>query len=265
MADVRTETAPWIEKLARFGYGAKGVVYLLVGGLAAVAAFTGGGQTTDSSGALAAVADDPGGRALLAVIAVGLFGYVLWRILGVVRNPEHESGGKRVFFAVTGLAYGTLAVEAARLALYGVGGASGQNGNGAAHWSGEVMAQPLGQLLLAAAGVAIGAYGIHQIVSGWRVDLDDQLALGAMSANARRWTVRISRFGLAARGLVFTIIGGFLVVAAIQSDPSEATGIGGVLTMMRGTPWLLGVLALGLVAYGVYNLVRARYRVIRPA
>lgn len=265
MTDVRTETAPWIEKLARFGYGAKGLVYLLVGGLAAMAAFTGGGRTTGSTGALAAVANDPGGRALLALIAFGLFGYVIWRAVCAVRNPEHESGAKRLFYAVTGLAYGALAVEAARLALHGVGGGSGQGDNGPAHWSAEAMAQPLGQLLVAAAGVAIGLYGLHQIVSGWRVELDDQLALGAMSANARRWTVRISRFGLAARGLVFTIIGGFLVVAAIQSDPSEATGIGGVLSMLRTTPWLLGVVALGLMAYGLYNLVRARYRVIRPA
>ncbi|NIP79014.1 MAG: DUF1206 domain-containing protein, partial [Gemmatimonadetes bacterium] len=82
---------------------------------------------------------------------------------------------------------------------------------------------------------------------------------------ARTWTIRSGRMGLAARGVVFVIIAGYTVTAALQSDPSEARGLGGVLSLMQDTPWLLGLVALGLLGYGLYNLVRARYRIIRPA
>jgi hypothetical protein len=259
------EAAPWIEKLARVGYAAKGLVYLLVGGLAAAAALS-GGPTADASGALASVADETWGRVLLAIIAVGLLGYVIWRAIGAVRNPENVSTGKRIFFAITGAVHAALAVEAGRLALQGRGGGGGRSGgDGAAHWSAELMAQPFGPWLVGLVGLAIGLYGIQQLVNAWRVDLDDHLDLATMAADARRWTVRMARFGIAARGVVFAIIGGFFLTAALQSDPAEARGVGGVLDMMRGTPWLLGVVALGLVAYGLYNIVRARYRVIRPA
>lgn len=257
------EAAPWIEKLARFGYAAKGAVYILVGGLAAAAAFGPGGSTEGSSGALQTLTDSTWGRALLALIALGLAGYVIWRAVCAIRNPENDSAGRRAFYAITALIYGGLAVEAARMAMNGAGGGSGSEGT--AHWTAQLMQQPFGQILVGIAGVAVGLYGLQQLINAWQVDLDDHLALGSMSASARTWTVRASRFGLAARGLVLVIIGGYFLVAAIQSDPSEARGIGGVLEMMRGTPWLLGIVALGLVAYGLYNLVRARYRVIRPA
>ncbi len=108
-------------------------------------------------------------------------------------------------------------------------------------------------------------YGIQQLINAWTVDLDDQLALGSMSRSARKWTVRAGRLGLAARGVVFPIIGYYFIQAALQSSPSQARGLGGVLSSMQDTPWLLGLVALGLLAYGVYNLIRARYRVIRPA
>ncbi|MFW6331381.1 MAG: DUF1206 domain-containing protein, partial [Gemmatimonadota bacterium] len=157
--------------------------------------------------------------------------------------------------------YGLLAVEAARMALSGAGG----GGGGASHWSATLMQQPFGRWLVAAAGVAVGVYGLQQLLNAWRVDLDDQLALGSLSRSARRWTIRLGRLGLAARGVVFGIIGYYFVRSALQASPSEARGVGGVLSSLQDTPWLLGVIAVGLVAYGLYNMVRARYRVIRPA
>ena len=253
------EAAPWIEMLARLGFAAKGAVYILVGALAAMAAFSGGGQTTGSSGALATLADDTWGRVLLGAIAVGLFGYVLWRAVSALLNPEHDKTGKRVFYGITAVIYAGLAIEAARMAL----GAGGGGGDDTAHWSAQLMSQPFGQILMAAAGVAVGLYGLQQIIHAWQADLDDRLDLSAMTRNARTWTVRFGRFGLAARGFVLAIIGGFFVMAAIQADPSEARGIDGVLDLMRGTTWLLGLVALGLIAYGAYQFVRARYRRIR--
>lgn len=262
------EAAPWVEKLARFGYAAKGAVYILVGGLAVAAAFGSGGQTTGSSGALATIAGSPLGRVVLGLIALGLVGYVIWGLVRAIMNPEHDSGGKRAYYAFSAVVYGLLAVEAGRLAFSG-GGGGGTGGSGGAdgamHWSATLMRQPFGHWLLGAVGVGVAIFGLQQIWNAWRVDLDDQLALGSMSRTTRTWAVRSGRLGLAARGVVFAIIGAYLTIAAVQSDPSEARGLDGVLGMMRDTPWLLGLVALGLVAYGVYNLVRARFRVIRPA
>lgn len=260
------EAAPWVEKLARLGYAAKGVVYILVGGLSFAAALGGGQQTTGSSGALATLSDSTLGRVALGLIALGLAGYVVWNFVRSIRNPEDEGTGHRLFFGLTGVIYAALAVEATRLALgsFGSGGGGGGD-NGAAHWSAQAMQQPFGLWLVGLAGLAIAIYGVHQLIDAWRVDLDDQLALGSMSATARTWAVRSGRFGLGARGLVFVIIGYYVVQAALQADPSEARGIDGVLDSLRDTPWLLGLVALGLLAYGIYNLVRARYRVIRPA
>ena len=261
------EAAPWVEKLARAGYAAKGAVYILVGGLALAAVFGGGGQTTGSSGALTTLSDSIWGRVALGLIALGLLGYVVWGVVRALRDPENEGTGHRVFFAVTAGIYGLLAVEAARLALSagGGGGGGGAGGGGAVHWSAQLMQQPFGQWLVVAAGVAVGIYGIQQLIDAWRVDLDDQLALGRLSSTGRTWAIRSGRLGLAARGLVFVIIAYYFVQAGLQASPGEARGLGGVLSSLRDTPWLLAIVALGLLAYGVYNLVRARYRVIRPA
>lgn len=260
------EAAPWVEKLARLGYAAKGAVYMLVGGLAVAAALGTGGDTTDTSGALGSLAGSTPGRIVLALIAIGLAGYVVWGLVRAIGNPEGSGTGHRIFYGVTAIIYGFLLVEASRLVVSGSGGggSSGSNGD-AAHWSAEIMQQPFGHWILGAAGLAIGIYGLQQLINAWRVDLDDQLALGRMSSQGRRWAVRAGRFGLAARGIVFAIIGYYLVHAAVRSSPSEARGLDAVLDAMRDTPWLLGVIALGLVAYGLYNLVRARFRVIRPA
>lgn len=248
--------------LARLGFAAKGAVYFLVGGLAAAAAFTGSGRTTDSRGALATLTEQGWGRAFLGAIAIGLAGYVVWRAVSALTNPENDSTGKRAFHAVTAVIHAALGVEAARLALTGVGGGGG---DGADHWSATLMSQPFGQVLVAVVGLGFGLYGLHQIGNAWRVDLDERLDLGAMSAPARTWTARFGRAGLAARGLVLAIIGGSFFVAAFQAQPTEARGVAGALDLLEGTPWLLGVVALGLIAYGLYQFVRARYRRITPA
>lgn len=263
--DFVPDGVPGIEKLARWGYAAKGVVYLLVGGLAVFAAAGSGGRTTDSGGALSTFAGSTLGRAALVVIAIGLASYAIWMAVRAIKNPEHDDGGKRALHGLVALIYASLTVEAALLAWDGEGGAGGSGGNddAASHWSARLMEQPFGPWLLGAVGVGIGLYGLQQLVNAWRVKLDEQLDLGALSPTGRDWVVRIGRFGLAARGLVFTIIGWFVVQAALESQPSEARGIGGVLDTLEQTPWLLAVIAAGLVAYGIYNLVRARYRAIR--
>ena len=255
------DAAPWIERFARFGYAAKGAVYALVGGLALAAVFSSQGQTTGSSGALTSIADSSLGRAALIIIAFGLAGYTLWGVVRAVGNPEYDSGARRAYYGVAAAIYGLLAVEAARL---GLGNGGGGSGGGASHWTATLMQQPFGQWLVGIGGLTIAVFGLQQLWNAWRVDLDDHLAMGSMRPRTRTWAVRTGRLGLAARGGVLTIIGAYTLVAAVQADPSESRGIGGVLQMLQGTSWLLAIVALGLIAYGLYNFVRARYRVINP-
>lgn len=270
------EAAPWIERLARAGYAAKGIVYVLVGILAVSAAIGSGRATTGSAGAMASIADAAWGRALLGLIAVGLVGYVVWRFVSAALNPEDDGAGRRVFYLVTGILYAGLAFQAVLMALHGPdgGGASAAAGNGsgggdkASNWTATLMSQPFGRWLVGLAGLAVVAYGLQQIYKAYTAEVDERLSLSALSASARTWTVRTARFGLGARGVVFCMVGAFLVVSAAQAQPDEARGIGGALKTLEQQPygpWLLLAVAVGLIAYGVYNVVRARYRRIQAA
>lgn len=260
----RTEHAVgnWFERLARFGLAAKGVVYILVGALAAIAAVTSGGQVQGSEGALRSLVDEPLGQVLLGAVALGLFSYAIWRLIAAVDNPENDETAKRVFYGVTAVIYGGLAFEAARLAVGGAGAASG-TGNDAAHWTARVMAEPFGIIAIAIAGLLVAGYGVHQIIKAVAGDVADRMDLHAMRTDPRRWVIRFGRFGLAARGVVLTLIGVFLGLAALNADPGQARGLGGALRTLEQQPygpWLLGAVALGLVAYGLFQLVKARYR-----
>lgn len=262
--DATRQAAPWIEKLARFGYAAHGIVYIVIG-ILAVQAARGDGEATDSGGALRSIVSQPFGRLLIALVAVGLIGYVIWRFVAAGLNPENDKPAKRAATAVSGLIHAALAVEAVRLAM---GGSGAGEGDQASHWTAEVMSRPFGRWLIALVGLVIAGFGLQQLRHAYRVKLDDQLSLGSLSAETRRWVVRTGRAGLAARGVVFGIMGGFLLLAALRTSPGEARGVGGALRTLQEQPfgpWLLGVVAVGLVAYGIYELVRARYRRIRPA
>ena len=262
---VTREAAPWVEQLARFGYAAKGLVYILVG-LFALRAARGNGQPTDSRGALRSIVSQPAGQVLIWVVALALLGYVLWRFVEAGLNPEGNKPVARVAHAISGFIYAGLALEAARLAMGRSGGQSGDQK--ASHWTAEAMSHPLGKWAVVIVGVGIAAFGLQQIYNAYRVKLDEQLSLASVSPSARRWVVRTARAGLAARGVVFTMVGGFLLLAGLRTDPGEARGVGGALQTLQQQPfgpWLLGAVGVGLAAYGIYELVRARYRRIRAA
>lgn len=266
------EASPWVEGLARLGFAAKGVVYIIVGMLAAQAAAGSGGQTTGSEGALATILRQPLGQVLLGVIAVGLAGYALWRFVQAALDPEDKGTdakgiGTRIGFAVSGVIHAGLAIEAARMVL-GDGGGSGQGGGEEAdHWASIVLSQPFGPYLLGIVGAGIAGMGLYQLYKAYEVKLGKRLDLSGMGSSAREWTIRFGRFGLAARGVVFGVIGILLIQAALQYDPQDAVGVAGALRTLQQQPygpWLLGAVALGLVAYGLFQLVNARYRRIQP-
>jgi hypothetical protein len=256
----------WVERLARLGYAAKGVVYAIVGVLAVQAAFGAGGRTTDQKGALGAIAAQPFGKFLLALLTIGLIGYVIWRFVEAIQDPEHKSDdaeglARRVGYAISGLIYASLAFSAIQLVMGSGGGGSG--GNSQQDWTARLLSQPFGQWLVGLMGAFVIGLGFHQFYRAYKAKFRKEMKLHEMSPTEQTWATRIGRFGEAARGVVFVIIGFFLIQAARQSDASQARGLDGALQALAQQPygpWLLGIVALGLVAYGIHMGVQARYR-----
>lgn len=263
-AQARPHSA-WIIRLARAGYAAKGLVYLVIGGLALRAAIGAGGEATDSGGALEAIRDSSGGRGVLALMGAGLVGYALWAVLSAFLDAEDRGSGAkgyalRVGQAARGLIYGALGVQALSLAR-GDGGSAG--GGSAELWSARVLDLPWGWAVLGAAALGVSAYALYQVWRGARKDLEKRLSLGGSDAEAMGWVIRLARFGIIARGVVFLIIGWLLLVAARTHDASAAGGVDDSLATLAGHPAVLGTISAGLMGYGVWQLANARYRRMR--
>ena len=258
----------WLVRLARVGYFAKGILYLVIGGLAALAALgSRDGETTGSHGALNAISESGIGRVLLIAIGVGLIGYALWAVVAGTldaerRGKDAKGVALRVGLAARGLAYGALGLEALRLYLT----SRESNGDGEAHWTARLLAMPMGQWIVGGIGVAIIGYALYQFWRAARKNLRKRLHLGSIGADRARLLVRVARFGIAARGVVFLLIGWFVVRAAVRYDPGQAGGIDDSLRALAAQPsgpLLLGVVSLGLIAFGVWQIANARYRDMR--
>ena len=262
------DVAPWVERLARVGYAAKAVLYITIGILAAQAAFGPGGRTTDTQGALRVVHDMTFGRIVLLVIAAGLLGYALWRLVEAAVDPDGRGSNLkglalRAGFAIRGLFHGALGVGAFRAAL---GDRSAGSNDQAREVTASVFRVPAGELVIYAGAAFVAGYGVYQLYRSYASKLGRQLELGALSGEMRPWVVRVSRFGIAARGVIFCLIGLFLARAAHQHDAREVGGVRESLNMLADLGrWPFAVVALGLIAYGVYEMVNARYRRINVA
>lgn len=265
------ETAQWIERLARFGYAAKGVVYGLVGILAFQAAFNWGGKVTGSTGAFQTIANQPFGKILLFLVGFGLVGYVIWRFVEAIFDPEHSNGGaksigRRLAYAVSGLIYASLAFTAFHI-VFSDGSSAGGQGDSASQQTAFLLNQPFGQWLVGLVGVAAIAYGFYCFYRGIKMKFRSKLKLYEMSASEVKWATRIGRFGLISKGVVSVIIGYFFIQAAQSASPEQARTTEGALQTIQQQQFgaiLMGIVALGLIAYGIHLFVQARYRRISP-
>jgi hypothetical protein len=267
-ARLTNEGGPWLTRAARLGYAARGVVFVTLA-LIALQAALGRRETEGQAGALRTLGEQPAGQFLLGVIAVGLFGYAAWRLIAAARGAEGEGSGAkgvglRLAHAASGLIYGSLGVQAVRLLQ---GGAQGNDEARAEDWTARLMALPWGRALVAGVGIGVVVYAGQQLWKAARGNVTKRLDLHELSPSARQNVERLGRAGTAARGVVFLITGGFLLLAALRANPAEATGLSGALTTLQTAPWgrwLLGLVALGLLAFGLFQIVQARYRVVRP-
>jgi hypothetical protein len=259
----------WYAVLARSGLVAKGASYGLVGLLAIKLAAGHGGKATSREGALQSLAQHGFGKVVLALLALGLAGYALWRFVQAVVEREDaddakeklKTWGKRAGYAGRGLIYAGLTFCALKL-LFG-GSGEGSQDEKAHRTTAAILDWPAGRLLVGAAGIVIVGVGLWNVYRGLSQKFADKWRTGAMSQVQRTWGGRVGVVGHLARGVVFGLIGIFVTKAAIDYDPKDAIGLDGALRKLAEAsygPYLLGVTAAGLVCYGLYCLVDARHR-----
>ena len=256
----------WLVPLGRSGYAANGLVYALVGFLAVQAALGQGGDTTDPAGALGHITQAPFGQVLLALVSVGLVGYAVWRMLQATLDTEHKGSqlkgiAARCGYAVAAFTYAGLAFSA--VAILTSGAAQPGEDQVTQDRTAWLLSQPFGPWLVVAAGLVVVGVGISQFALAWRGTLDSQLQARDMDPRLREIVSVAARLGNTARGIAFGLIGAFLVMAGVQARPEQARGLAGALNSLAEQPfgpWLVGLVGLGLVGYGVHMLVAARYR-----
>ncbi|MFL5581113.1 MAG: DUF1206 domain-containing protein [Gemmatimonadaceae bacterium] len=266
------QASPWIVPLARVGYAAKGVVYLVIAWLALKVATGRGGAFANSRSALEWIGQGPVGTVTLGVIGVGLLAFALYSLIAAATGAEQRHDGAkgaalRLGQAGTGIAYGALGVRALML-LANARSAQRGGGDGAEHWTARVLGMPFGRAVVIAIGAGIIAYAVYQMYAAFAKDPRRHFDLSRTSAGTAKAVERLSRFGLAARAVVFALIGWFLVRAALRFDPDQAGGIDESLAALGAQPFgrvILGAVALGLAAYGGYSLAEARWRRMRMA
>ena len=253
----------WYAWLARGGLVAKGVSYGIVAVLAIELAVGHGGQATSRQGALHALAGESFGKTVLGLLVVGFAAYAIWRFVEAWAAPcdDAKKWAKRLASIGRGLMYGGLAFSAAKI-LAGAGGSGSQDAK-AHQTTATLLSLPAGTWLVGIGGAIVIAVGLWNFYRGVSRKFEDNWRTSEMSLTARRWGGRAGTTGHVARAVVFGLIGVFVIKAALQYDPKEAIGLDGALQKLAaGTygPWLLGLTASGLLAYGLYCLVDARYR-----
>ena len=253
----------WYAWLARAGLVAKGVSYGIVGVLAIKLAAGHGGKATSRQGALHTLAGESFGRVVLVLLVVGFASYAIWRFVEAWAAPGEDAKkwAKRLGSIGRGAIYAGLAYSTAKL-LVGAGGGSSQNER-ARQTTATALSWPAGTWLVGLAGAIVIGVGLWNLYRGLSGKFEDKWRTGEMGATARTWGGRAGTVGHVARGVVFGLIGVFVIRAAVQYDPKEAIGLDGALQKLASAaygPYLLGLTAAGLIAYGLYCLVDARYR-----
>jgi len=256
-----------VDRLARLGLASRGLVYLLIAWISLRIALAGGGGggEADRKGALATFAHNGAGKVVLGVMAAGFAGYAIWRVTEAIWGHRDSDGAerwvKRGASFSRAVLYGVFAWSAMRAAV------QGDSGKGSNTVSKQTTAGLLGHsggrwvVVLLGCGFVIA--GIVLTVRGVLRKFERKLRTGEMSERVEHVVAALGVAGQTARGVVFAIVGGFFIDAAVSYDPAKAQGLDGALRSLARAPLgavLLGLVAAGLAAFGAYSLAEARYR-----
>lgn len=260
---ISRRTLLWI---ARAGYAGRGSVFLILGAFAGLAALGQGTRPEGTTGALHDLLGTPLGWALGLPIAAGLFCFAAFRaieaILDVHGYGDDLTGGlRRLALGAAGIFYAGLAIVAASIVLgWNVAGNEDQS---VRDWTAWLLGLPGGDWLVGAAGLITVVTGGALAVAGFRASFERRVRV---DKEERPYVAALGMVGLVARSLVFVLIGAFLIFAAVRADPNKAQGFGGVLRTLQQQPYgdlLLGLAALGLVAFGLFGLSEAIFAEVR--
>ncbi|MHA6346494.1 DUF1206 domain-containing protein [Roseivivax sp. CAU 1761] len=251
----------WVVPVMQAGYGARAIVYAVVGFLALMAAIR-GGRAEGTTNALAQLRDNTGGVILLWVIAIGLVCYAVWRLIAAWMDLERRGDDGSGLFArgglvVTGLIHAALGVSVATIAMGGGGGGDGK----AQDWTARLMQMPGGRWIVGAIGLGILGAGAYYIWKGYARKYKEHLQVTPTTEKLDP----ALRAGFIAQGTLVAIIGALVVYAALTADPSQAGGLGAALDQVRSAAFgriLLAAIALGVLGFALENAVEARYRIV---
>ena len=261
--------SPTMEKLTRLGYGIKGLIYITIGLLAIQGALGKGKSPADQLGAIQTFSKLPFAQALLWIVLIGLISYALWGVIRAIMDPFHKGTDTeglltRGGYLISAATYTSFVVPTYRL----ISGGRSSSGSSQTHLIAQIMSMPMGRILVGVVGLAAIGAGLYQIYSGIRSKFEKQFKTYALSAEQYRLAIQIGRFGTIARGIVFAIVGFFFALAAYTANPGRAQGIDGALSYLEKQPyglWLMGIVAVGLIAFGIYSLMTAAwFRFKRP-
>ena len=253
-----------LERVARAGLVARGVVYGLIGILAIKVAFGSGGDTTDQQGALKTIAGQPFGKVLLVLVAIGLAGYALWRLVraAIGHGPEtgEDDAKDRISGVVSGIAYAALCFTAVKILI---GSSSSSSSSKTEKATGGVLDWPLGRYLVIVAGLVVLGVAVDQALKGIKQKFREDAKTEQMSPGVDQAYTAVGVVGHLARAVVFALIGWFVIKAAIDYDPDKAVGLDQALAKLSSSafgPVVLGIVAAGLIAFACYSVLDARYR-----
>ncbi|WP_407542747.1 DUF1206 domain-containing protein (plasmid) [Deinococcus radiomollis] len=262
------QAAPALEGLARLGYAGKGVLYLTIGILALLqAAHRPGGAVTDQRGAMTSIDHLPGGAFLLLLLGIGLAGYAIWQVIRSLLDPEHQGTAphglvKRAGYLLSAGSYLALAIAATARTPGRTTGAQTRD------WTAQLLHLPGGRILVGLIGVAVLVVAANELRLAVTASFMEEMDLSGPGQARRKEVERVGRVGIAARAVVFAVIGWFFIQAAWKAASSQAGGLSDALSSIaagRFGSLLLVLIAAGLVLYGVYCGVLAVYRRIHIA
>lgn len=250
--------------LARMGYASRGVIYLVIGALAMMAALgVAGGETTDARGAIVEILDEPFGHVMTILLIIGLFGYSAWRLVQTFKDVDDHGTDFKGLAIRFGLFVS--AITHAALAIFAIGLVTGDGGSSSSSASGSGWLEGgLAQLVVGAVGVGFIIAGFAHIYKGWTARFERYMHI---PNRYQPWARRVCQFGLIARGIVWGIVGWFFIDSARKAYSGDIAGLNEALDSLArsgsGT-WLLGIAAAGLFAFGVYSILEALFRRINP-